>query len=82
MTPAARTFYRVNLILPKGSNPVCPRGSNYRAFSTTSSESDATHIWGVTLNDTEGNDSWKISKSAGKTNSGRSVLPICAYKLK
>ena len=51
-------------------------------FYATSSESDATHIWGITLNDTEGNDSWKISKSAGKTNSGRSVLPICAYKLK
>ena len=35
MTPAARTFKGGNLILPEGSNPACPKGSNTRAFSSS-----------------------------------------------
>ena len=36
MTLLCQDFYRVNTILPPGSNPACPRGSNRRAFSTLS----------------------------------------------
>lgn len=47
-------------------------------FATTT-ESKTDKMWVLTFNTADG--TWKISKNAGKSVTGRSVLPIVAYKL-